>query len=102
MNQINKRKKIVENVTSISPYDLGNTLETIYTTLHNTQTHYTKDREDIIETNWIWEADWDGRGNGRYILTITRLENDKEYNARIKRLKNKEIKSEYLKKKNIR
>jgi len=108
----NKRQTVREIIAEISPWDLSGTAHDIYKKLLGTEIAYldkynTPGRpkmvyDDIISISWEWESlEYKGI-DGRFVLTITRLENDKEYNARIKRLKNKEIKSEYLKQKNIR
>lgn len=81
-----RRQKVKETVAEISPWDLSGTAHDIYKELHQTQSNYLKDRDDIIEANWTWEsAEYEGV-EGRFVLTITRLENDKEYDRRVKQL----------------
>lgn len=81
-----RRQQVKENIAEVCPWDLSGSPEDIYKELHQTQSNYLKDRDDIIEANWLWEsAEYEGT-DGRFVLTITRLENDKEYNARIKKL----------------
>jgi hypothetical protein len=77
---------LFDHLAEVSPWDLSGTAEDIYKELHQTQINYLKNREDIIEANWTWEnGEYEGE-DGRFILTITRLENDKEYNSRVKQL----------------
>ena len=81
-----RRQQVKENIAEVCPWDLSGSPEDIYKELHQTQSNYLKDRDDIIEANWLWEsAEYDGI-DGRFVLTITRLENDKEYNKRVKNL----------------
>ena len=81
-----RRQQVKENIAEVSPWDLSGSPEDIYKELHQTQSNYLKDRDDIIEANWLWEsAEYEGT-DGRFVLTITRLENDNEYNKRVKNL----------------
>ena len=81
-----RRQPVKENLVEVSPWDLSGTAEDIYKQLHQTQSKYLKDREDIAETNWTWEnSEYEGE-DGHFVLTITRLENDKEYDSRVKQL----------------
>lgn len=81
-----RRQRVEENLAEVSPWDLSGTAEDIYKEFHQTQSNYLKDRDDIIEANWTWEsAEYEGV-EGRFVLTITRLENDKEYDRRVKQL----------------
>lgn len=77
-----KKRKITEIVAEVSPWDLTGSLDKIYWYLLDTQKTYIDNIDDVIEYGW----DWDGDEN-HFILTITRLEDDKEYNSRAKKLK---------------
>lgn len=81
-----RRQQVKENIAEVCPWDLSGSPEDIYKELHQTQSNYLKDRDDIIEASWSWEsAEYEGT-DGRFVLTITRLENDNEYNKRVKYL----------------
>lgn len=102
-----RRQKIREEIADISPWDLSGTPEDIYNQLKDTQNAYLKkyNAEDILEVSWGWETSSYGDGEGRFALTMTRLENDMEYNTRVHNLrkikqdekaaKEKEQKNEY-------
>lgn len=81
-----RRQQVKENIAEVSPWDLSGSPEDIYKELHETQSNYLKDRDDIIEANWLWERAEYEDVDGRFVLTITRLENDSEYNKRVKQL----------------
>lgn len=83
-----RRQKIREEITDISPWDLSGSPEDICKILRETQDAYLKkyNKEDILEVGWTWETSSYGDGEGHFTLTMTRLENDKEYNARVKKL----------------
>jgi hypothetical protein len=80
-----KRQQIKESITSVSPYELSGSPEDICKELRATQDAYLEDRNDIIESCWSWEST-PYSDHGAFELVITRLENDKEYNARVKKL----------------
>lgn len=81
-----RRQQVKDKIAEVSPWDLSGTAEDIYKELHQTQSNYLKDRDDIIEASWSWEsAEYEGV-DGRFVLTITRLENDREYDRRVKQL----------------
>jgi hypothetical protein len=80
-----KRKQIKELITSVSPWDLSGSPEDICKELRTTQDAYLEDRNDIIESCWSWEST-PYSDHGAFELVITRLENDKEYDARVKKL----------------
>jgi hypothetical protein len=80
-----KRQQIKESITSVSPWDLSGSPEDICKKLRTTQDAYLEDRNDIIESCWSWESTLYS-DHGAFELVITRLENDKEYNARVKEL----------------
>jgi len=80
-----KRKQTKESITSVSPWDLSGSPEDICKELRTTQDAYLKDRNDVIESYWSWEST-PYSDHGEFELVITRLENDKEYNARVKEL----------------
>jgi hypothetical protein len=83
-----RKQKIREEITDISPWDLSGSPEDICKILRETQDAYLKkyNNEDILEVGWTWETSSYGDGEGHFTLIMTRLENDKEYNARVKKL----------------
>ncbi len=102
-----RRQPVKENVAEISPWDLSGTAHDIYKELQETQNAYVDkyNIDDIISISWEWESASDESLDGHFILTIMRLENDTEYNARVHNLmkikdgeraaKEKEQKNEY-------
>ena len=92
-----KRQQIKESITSVSPYELSGSPEDICKTLRTTQDAYLEDRNDIIESCWSWESA-PYSDHGAFELVITRLENDKEYDARVKKQEKQDAKElkEYL------
>lgn len=83
-----RRQPVQENVAEVSPWDLSGSAHEIYKELLETQNAYVDkyNIDDIISVSWAWEsAEYEGI-DGRFVLTITRLENDKEYNRRVKNL----------------
>jgi len=106
MKKIN-RQRIKESITSVSPWDLSGSPEDICKELRTTQDAYLKDRNDVIESYWSWDSGIYDSDTGAFELVITRLENDKEYNDRVKENAKSEQKKqfatklkEYLKLKN--
>lgn len=80
-----KRQQVTEKLAEISPWDLTGSAEKIYKELKDTENFYLEkyDPSNTISYGWDWEED----ENDKYFtLTITRLENDKEYNTRVKKL----------------
>jgi hypothetical protein len=80
-----KRQQIKESITSVSPYELSGSPEDICKKLRTTQDAYLEDRNGIRESCWSWEST-PYSDHGAFELVITRLENDKEYDARVKKL----------------
>lgn len=76
-----KKQKITEIVAEVSPWDLTGSLDKIYWYLLDTQKTYIDNIDDVIEYGWDWDSD-----EAHFVLTVTRLENDKEYNSRVKKL----------------
>jgi hypothetical protein len=81
-----RRQQVKEGITQISPWDLFGSPEDICKELRETQDAYLKDYNDVIDAHWTWESCPYGDGDGSFALNITRLENDREYNARVKKL----------------
>lgn len=83
-----RRQPVKENVAEISPWDLSGTAHDIYKELQETQNAYVDkyNIDDIISISWEWESASDETSDGYFVLTVMRLENDKEYNARVKKL----------------
>ena len=83
-----RKQKVREEIADISPWYLSGSPEDICKTLRETQDAYLKkyNKEDILEAGWTWETSSYGDGEGHFSLTITRLENDNEYNKRVKQL----------------
>ena len=81
-----RRQQVKDTVATVSPWDLSGTPEEICKELRDTQDAYLKDYNDVIDTYWAWECAYAGDGEGYFALSITRLENDKEYDSRVKQL----------------
>ena len=81
-----RRQQVKDEIAEISPWDLSGSPEDICKELRETQDAYLKDYDNVIEANWSWVSPFDDNEDGYFLLTITRLENDKEYNARVKKL----------------
>lgn len=83
-----RRQQVREAVAEISPWDLSGSPENICKELRDTQEAYLKkyNKDDIQNSCWAWESGAYDSSEGCFVLTITRLENDKEYNARVKKL----------------
>lgn len=78
-----KRQQIKETVARVSPWELSGSSESIYKNLQDTESYYSG--KDIIEIYWEWESGhYDD--SGELALIVTRLENDKEYSDRLKKL----------------
>lgn len=98
-----RRQQVRETVAEVSPWDLSGSAESIYQELLDTEKYYLEKYENVIDSGWGWEGSNDDPG--QFVLTVTRLENDKEYNTRVKKLmkikeneksaKEKEDKAEY-------
>lgn len=82
-----RRQEIREVVARVSPWELSGTAHEIYKELQETQNVYVDkyNVDDIISVFWEWEAD-NYDNSGEFALNIRRLENDKEYDARVKKL----------------
>lgn len=81
-----RRQQVKEGIAQISPWDLFGSPEDICKELRETQDAYLKDYDNIIEAFWTWdEPSYDGT-SGYFSLVIKRLENDREYNTRVKNL----------------
>jgi hypothetical protein len=86
MNKI-KRQKIKLIVADISPWDLTGDSEKIYAYLLDIERSvHKKYGSSISDLNWDWESPSEGYSNGRFVLECLRLETDKEYNLRVKKL----------------
>lgn len=81
-----RRQKVQDTLAHISPWDLSGTPEDICKELRETQDAYLKDYDNIIEASWKWEDPSFGDSTGYFSLIITRLENDNEYDRRVKQL----------------
>lgn len=81
-----KRQQVKDTLTTVSPWELSGTPEEICKELRDTQDAYLKNYNDVIDAHWTWESCPYGDGEGSFALNITRLENDREYNDRVKRL----------------
>lgn len=79
-----RRQQVRDEIAEINPWDLSGSPEDICKELRDTQDAYLKDYSDVIEAYWTWESCPYGDSEGHFALIITRLENDKEYNARVK------------------
>lgn len=81
-----RRQQVRESIAQISPWDLLGSPEDICKELRETQDAYLKDNDNIVEASWAWEEpSYDGT-TGYFSLVITRLENDQEYDRRVKQL----------------
>lgn len=81
-----KRQQVRETVAEISPWDLSGSAERIYKELQDTEKYYLDKYDNIIDSGWGWESGVYDSSEGHFTFVITRLENDKEYNARLKKL----------------
>lgn len=81
-----KRQQVRETVAEVSPWDLSGSAESIYKELLDTEKYYLDQHDDIISSGWGWESGVYESSEGHFTFVITRLENDKEYNSRIKKL----------------
>ena len=83
-----RRQPVRDEIATVSPWDLSGTPEDICKELRDTQNAYLDkyNKDDILEARWTWEnSEYEGE-DGHFVLTITRLENDKEYDSRVKQL----------------
>lgn len=80
-----KRQQIKETVARVSPWELSGSSESIYKNLLDTENYYRKKDDTIIDIGWEWECS-PYSDAGEFALIVTRLENDKEYNARVNKL----------------
>lgn len=100
-----KRQQVRETVAEISPWDLSGSAERIYKELQETEKYYLDKYDNVIDSGWGWESGVYDSSEGHFTFVITRLENDREYNARVKKLtqikeneknaKNKKNQAEY-------
>lgn len=81
-----RRQQVKDTVATVSPWDLSGTPEEICKELRETQDAYLKNYDDIVDATWSWENPSFGDSEGYFALSITRLENDKEYDSRVKKL----------------
>lgn len=80
-----KRQQVKETVARVSPYELSGSSQSIYENLLDTENYYRKKDDTIIDMSWEWECS-PYSDAGEFALIVTRLENDKEYNTRVKKL----------------
>jgi len=80
-----KRQQVKETVARVSPYELSGSSQSIYENLLDTENYYRNKDDTIIDMSWEWECS-PYSDAGEFALVVTRLENDKEYNARVKKL----------------
>ena len=83
-----RRQQVRDEIATVSPWELSGSPEDICKELRDTQNAYLDkyNKDDILEAGWIWEnSEYEGE-DGHFVLTITRLENDKEYDSRVKQL----------------
>lgn len=83
-----RRQEVKDEIAEVSPWDLSGTPEDICKTLREIQDAYLKkyNKEDILEASWTWGTSPYEDEEGHFSLTITRLENDNEYDRRVKQL----------------
>ena len=81
-----RRQQVKDEIAQISPWNLSGSPEDICKELRETQDAYLKDYDNIIEANWGWVSPSYAGEDGYFSLTITRLENDNEYDRRVKQL----------------
>lgn len=95
-----KRQKVREKIAEVSPWELSGSPEDICKELRDTQNAYLDkyNQNDILESGWTWEtSNYDDSGDGEFVLEIIRLENDKEYDTRVKTLMKIKEKEELVK-----
>ena len=83
-----RRQQVKDEIAEVSPWNLSGSPEDICKELREIQDAYLKkyNKEDILEASWTWETSSYADEEGHFSLTITRLENDKEYDSRVKQL----------------
>lgn len=83
-----RRQEVKDEIAEVSPWDLSGTPEDICKTLRETQDAYLNqyNKEDIIDSCWSWASPSYEGEDGHFTLKITRLENDNEYDRRVKQL----------------
>ena len=81
-----RRQQVKDEIAEVSPWDLSGSPEDICKELRETQDAYLKDYDNIIEASWSWVSPSYEGDDGHFILKITRLENDREYDRRVKQL----------------
>lgn len=81
-----KRKKISERVGSIGFHQLCGHFDDVIKNLNELKQYYNETFPDAIEI-WISDNNWDDEFEAEFDVMIERMENDKEYNARVKKLK---------------
>lgn len=91
-----KRNTVRQIVAWISPWDLTGSTSKVIETLKAYDWEVYHNNPEVISVGWDWQSPDDQYVDGRFILEITRLENDQEYNKRIK-LREKEKKKKKLK-----
>jgi len=83
-----RRQQVKDEIAEVSPWNLSGSPEDICKELRETQDAYLNQykKEDIIDSCWSWVSpSYDG-DDGHFTLKITRLENDMEYDRRVKQL----------------
>ena len=80
-----KRQQIKETVARDRHWELRGSSESIYANLLDTENFYRKKDDNIIDMSWEWECSAYSDA-GEFALIVTRLENDKEYDIRVKKL----------------
>jgi hypothetical protein len=80
-----RRQKIRERVGSISLGSLCGHFDEVINHLQNLQSSYAEAFPDASEI-WIEDNNWADEFTGELDVYIERSENDKEYNARVKKL----------------
>ena len=85
-----KRQKISERVGSIGFHQLCGHFDEVIKNLKELQQYYKETFPDAIEI-WISDNNWDDEFGSEFDVMIQRIENDKEYDSRIKKLKKEKV-----------
>jgi coenzyme F420-reducing hydrogenase gamma subunit len=80
-----KRQKISERVGTIGFHQLCGCFDEVIKNLKELQQYYSETFPDATEI-WISDNNWDNEFGAEFDVMVERMENDKEYNDRVKKL----------------
>lgn len=85
-----KRIKISERVGTIGFHQLCGHFDDVIKNLNELKQYYSETFPDSIEI-WISDNNWENEFGSEFDVMVERMENDKEYNARVKKLKKEKV-----------